>query len=163
MRASWIYLARFLVTTAVITAVGCAPLFAPRSRPAPLTGEWLKVGPSAPGDSQIMILRKGGIHRSFAVTTRKDGRAKRKSANRGLWYLESDSLRAGRTAPLCFVRRPGRDGATCRRAELIVDPAGGPDTLLLSTIGHRSSFVRIPRSDVRPPPTFTAANTLPKP
>lgn len=90
-------------------------------------GEWIDVNASAGADTTVWRLRSDG--RREVITYHEQRATSRRTDH---WYaelLEGDSA----SARICFVKRRGRDGASCSDVQIRQSPAGGRELLLLAT------------------------------
>ena len=114
MSRTWRYLAIGAVASACVHPPSVS--MGDSRHPTALAGQWIDLAHTAPADTMIWVLAPNGnddnlaIH--IAVASMGGVRAVEKMRHYGRWSL-SGALADTVRRRLCFVHRPGRDGASC--------------------------------------------------
>ncbi|GJG85780.1 hypothetical protein tb265_09610 [Gemmatimonadetes bacterium T265] len=144
--------------------IGVPPRVSP-PRPA-AAGQWVDLAKTASGDTSVWVLAPDGADALLRVRVGPDGRRREERRYFGRWSLGAT---ADGAPALCFVRRPGRDAASC--AAFVVDTvraggageAGAPDVprrrlVLRGYAGqhHTGGRVLLERGPAAPPASLGA-------
>ncbi len=119
--------------------------------PPAISGEWVDVAKTVPGDTSVWVLAADGADALVRVRVGADGRARMERRYFGRWSLGRTN--AGAPA-LCFVRRPGRDAASCTAFAL--DTVRAPGTpphrrlVLRGYAGQHHTGVRVLQERLAP-------------
>ncbi len=114
----------WLVTIAAAGSAGCGPLNT--GSPAPdrgleaVTGQWIDLGHTAPGDTSVWVLAPGGRDDALKVSLGRDGVLKGTTTRYGRWFV-----RPSPHPELCFTRRPGREAPSCSSFRVDTVVVGG--------------------------------------
>lgn len=130
-----------------------------------VSGEWVDLGKTTPGDTMVWVLADGGDDELLRVSV-AGGSVHTRRSHFGRWSTASGAG-AGQAPALCFVRRPGRDAPSCVAFTLdtIWSDAHPLRRLTLANYvgehhtGDRQLIERRPRAPVQPPPSAPTTTT----
>lgn len=118
------------------------------THPSSLAGEWVDLKHATPADTSIWVLAPNGHDQTIRVTLTESGWTSVRK-HYGRWRLDGDPAHP-EGERLCFVHRPGRQGAACVAftADTVMTAAGPRRRLVLHgyqgehTSGDRELFQR---------------------
>ena len=144
---AWPRAVRVVAALAVPMASGGCFL-KPLQHPAPLVGQWVDSVKTTPTDTSVWILEPGGADLAMRVAQhREQGDSVFRAARPrryGHWYVSCAWADTTNRA-LCFVRRLGRDGASCVRFRLDTVVVNGEARQRLFLENYRGQHTRINR------------------
>lgn len=107
---------RALLAALLVASKGCTAMHRMHlgvlERPDALTGEWVDVRHTAPGDTSLWVLRANGYDGAARLVVDASGVERRSEERYGSWYVRGD-VADSMSRAICFAKRIGRDGATC--------------------------------------------------
>lgn len=107
---------RALLAVLLVGTKGCAAMhrlnLGVLPRPEVLTGEWIDLRHTTPGDTSLWVLRGDGYDGAARLVTDSSTTERRSETRYGSWYLDGNLADSSGRA-ICFSKRIGRNGATC--------------------------------------------------
>ena len=120
-----------------VGSLGLAPAAAFQGKPdshhpAALVGQWIDLRHTSPTDSMVWVLSPNGDDATLEIRIDPAGSRTERQYHYGRWRLDGELADSAHRA-LCFVHRPGRQGASCIafRLDTLAAPSGPRGHLVL--------------------------------
>ena len=117
--------------------IGLAPMAASQGKPDPhhppaLVGQWIDLRHTSATDSMVWVLSPNGDDATLEIRIDAGGGRSERQYHYGRWRLDGELGDTTHQA-LCFVHRPGRQGASCIafRLDTLTAPSGPKGHLVL--------------------------------